>query len=129
MPESKELEVKFTDIKTITQDTSIEEVSPVASSGDDIELIVRQAARKYGINEDYFVKIARCESTLNPQAVNKNYFENGHPSGLFQHLSGYWPARAAHHGYGGSSVFDAEANANVTAAMFAAGQSYMWECN
>lgn len=89
---------------------------------------MRQAARKHGINEDYFVKIARCESTLNPNAVNYSYSENGNPSGLFQHLSGYWPARAAKYGYAGASVFDATANANVTAAMFAAGQSKLWEC-
>lgn len=99
---------------------------PVAPAGS-IEDIVRQAARKYGINEDYFVRVARCESTLNPNAVNHNYYENGNPSGLFQHLSGYYPARAAKYGYS-QDVFDAYSNANVTAAMFADGQSGLWEC-
>lgn len=93
-----------------------------------VEQIVRNAARKYGIDENYFVHIARCESGLNPNAVNYNYNENGYPSGLFQHLSGYWPARAALYGYAGASVFDATANANVTAQMFAAGQQGLWEC-
>lgn len=93
-----------------------------------IEQIVREAARKYGIDENYFVSIANCESTMNPQAVNYNYFENGHPSGLFQHISGYWPARAAKYGYAGASVFDAVANANVTAQMFRDGASNLWEC-
>lgn len=95
----------------------------------DTESIVRAAARRYGLNEDHFVRIAMCESTMNPQAVNTSYYENGNPSGLFQHLSGYWPARAAKYGYEGSSVFDATANANVTAAMWAEGQSYLWECS
>lgn len=99
-----------------------------ASSGSDIETIVRHAARKYGLNEDHFVGIAKCESGLNPNAVNYGYNENGYPSGLFQHLSGYWPNRAAKHGYAGASVFDAEANANVTAAMFAEGSQGLWEC-
>ena len=94
----------------------------------DIESIVRAAARAHGIDEDYFVRIARCESTLNPNAVNYNYNENGYPSGLYQHLSGYWPARAAKYGYAGASVFDATANANVTAAMWAEGSSNLWEC-
>lgn len=94
-----------------------------------IEAIVREAARKYGINEEHFVKIARCESTMDPNAVNYGYNENGHPSGLFQHISGYWPARAAKYGYAGASVFDAVANANVTAGMFRDGSKGLWECN
>jgi D-Tyr-tRNAtyr deacylase len=92
-----------------------------------VEQIVRDAATKHGIDPDYFVRIAMCESTMNPSAVNYSYAENGNPSGLFQHLSGYWPARAAAHGYAGASVFDAVANANVTASMWASG-SHLWEC-
>lgn len=94
----------------------------------DIEQIIRTAANKYGIGEDYFVQIARCESTLNPLAVNYNYYENGHPSGLFQHISGYWPSRAEKYGYAGASVFDPVANANVTAQMFRDGHQGLWEC-
>jgi len=100
---------------------------PKPSAGS-VEQIVRNAARKYGINEEHFVKIAKCESTLNPNAVNKNYYENGHPSGLFQHLSGYWSKRAATYGHAGASVFDPVANAEVTAQMFRDGQSNLWEC-
>lgn len=89
---------------------------------------MRQAARKHGIDEEHFVAIAQCESSMNPNAVNYGYNENGYPSGLFQHLSGYWPARAAKYGYSGASVTDPVANANVTAAMFAEGQQGLWEC-
>lgn len=103
-------------------------IAQPASSGNSIEENVRQAARSHGIDENYFVRIAVCESTLNPAAVNKNYYENGNPSGLFQHISGYWPARAEKYGYAGASVFDAVANANVTAAMFAEGHTNLWEC-
>lgn len=93
-----------------------------------VEQIVREAARRHGLNEEHFVSIAMCESTMRPDAVNYAYYDNGHPSGLFQHISGYWPARAAQHGYAGASVFDPVANANVTAAMWSDGLSYMWEC-
>lgn len=93
-----------------------------------VESIVRSAAQKYGIDESYFIGIAICESTLDPTRVNKGYFENGHPSGLFQHLSGYWPARAAKYGHIGASVFDPKANAEVTAQMFRDGLQYLWEC-
>ncbi|MDI3211780.1 transglycosylase SLT domain-containing protein [Arthrobacter sp. AL12] len=93
-----------------------------------VEEIVREAARKFGLDENHFVSIAMCESTMNPAAINYGYSENGNPSGLFQHLSGYWPARAAKYGYPGASVFDATANANVTAGMFRDGASKLWEC-
>lgn len=92
-----------------------------------VEQIVRAAAIKHGLDPDWFVRLAMCESTMTPTAVNTSYYENGHPSGLFQHLSGYWPARAEAHGYAGASVFDPVANANVTAAMWATG-SHLWEC-
>jgi soluble lytic murein transglycosylase-like protein len=100
--------------------------SPQATGN--VEQIVRAAARRYGLDENYFVKIAMCESTMNPGAVNYGYSENGNPSGLFQHLSGYWPARAARYGFAGASVFDTTANAHVTAGMWADGLSYLWEC-
>jgi soluble lytic murein transglycosylase-like protein len=93
-----------------------------------VEQIVREAARKYGVDENHLVHIARCESSMNPNAVNYGYNENGYPSGLYQHLSGYWPARAAKYGYAGASVFDPVANANVTAGMFRDGASNLWEC-
>lgn len=100
-----------------------EEVQAVGS----VEQIVREAARRYGVDEDYLVHIAQCESSMNPNVVNYNYYENGNPSGLFQHLSGYFPARAEKYGYS-TDVFDPYANANVTAAMFADGLQSLWEC-
>lgn len=93
-----------------------------------IEQIVRQAALKYGVDPDYLVRIARCESGMNSSSVNYSYYENGNPSGLFQHISGYYPARAIKYGYS-TDVFDAYSNANVTAAMFRDGLQGLWECH
>lgn len=107
--------------------TTVSATIPPTPSGD-VETIVRQAARKYGVDENYLVKIARCESGLNPNSVNRNYYENGNPSGLFQHISGYWPARAAKYGWSGASVFHAQAQAEVTAQMFRDGLQHLWEC-
>ena len=98
-----------------------------ASTNGNIESIIRSAATKHGLNPDWFVRLAQCESGLNPNIVNYNYYDNGHPSGLFQHISGYYPARAAKYGYS-SNVFDAYSNANVTAAMFRDGLQGLWEC-
>lgn len=119
--------------KKVTVPTKEDATPPAAvkqQPATNTEQIVREAARNHGINEDYFVKIAICESTLDPNAVNYNYAEipGHHPSGLFQHLSNYWDARAAEHGYAGASVFDPVANANVTAAMWSKGASNLWEC-
>lgn len=71
--------------------------------------------------------MAVCESNLTSSSVNYNYYENGHPSGLFQHISGYYPARALKYGYS-TDVFDPYSNANVTAAMLADGLAYLWAC-
>ncbi len=93
-------------------------ISPATATG----------ANKYGIDPQRALRIAECESGFNPAAVNLGYSENGNPSGLFQHLSGYWPARAAKYGYAGSSVFDAVANANVTMGMWRDGGAGQWAC-
>lgn len=118
-------EIKVSDIanKEFKQPT----VAPV-SAGGDVQAIIIAAANKYGIDPQRALRIAKCESGFNPNAVNYGYAENGNPSGLFQHLSGYWPARAAKYGYAGASVFDPVANANVTMGMWRDGGSGAWEC-
>lgn len=67
---------------------------------------------------------------MNPHAINYNYSENGrdYPAGIFQHLQNYWPARATKYGWQGASIFNAQANAEVTAQMFRDGMAYLWQC-
>lgn len=100
----------------------------VAPSGT-IEDIVRLAALKYGLEPSYLLRIAKCESRFNPNAVNKNYTAGGgHPSGLFQFIPSTWTRMSLQAGYAGSSVFDATANANVAAWAFSHGRASEWEC-
>ncbi|MBP1235205.1 acetylornithine deacetylase/succinyl-diaminopimelate desuccinylase-like protein [Arthrobacter sp. PvP102] len=91
-----ELPVEAEEPKTVAEPLIVAEqpqpASPEASGS--VEQIVRAAARKFGLDENYSVGSAMCKSTMNPNAVNYGNSENGNPSGLFQHLSGYWPARA-----------------------------------
>lgn len=99
-----------------------------AMSGGDIESIVRQAARKYGLDEDHFVQVAKCESGLTPSSINHNYYAGGgNPSGLFQFLPETWNRMSSQSGVGGD-VFNATANANVAAWAWANGHSGEWEC-
>ncbi len=100
------------------------------SYGGDIRGIIIAAANAHGISADMMLRIAQCESGMNPNARNTNYYAPGYgnPVGLFQHVEGYWPARASKYGYPGASVFDPVANANVTAAMMRAEGTSAWEC-
>lgn len=114
--------------KPLVQPRAIPKPIPASNSGDVVSIITK-AAVKYGIDPARAIRIANCESGYNPNAVNYNYNENGYPSGLYQHISGYWSARAEKYGYAGASVFDPVANANVTMAMWAEGLSHLWECS
>lgn len=51
-----------------------------------IEQKIRLASREAGIDEETAVRIAKCESTLNPLAKNKN----SSASGLYQWTIGSW---------------------------------------
>lgn len=106
----------------------ITNTSTASAASGDIITIITNAANKYGIDPAYAIQIARCESSLNPASVNYNYYENGNPSGLYQHISGYWQARAAKYGHAGASVFDPVANAEVTMGMWRDGSKNLWAC-
>lgn len=107
---------------------SVTNTQTASASSGNIQQIIVDAANRYGVDPNRALRIAKCESGFNPNAVNYGYYENGHPSGLFQHISGYWGARAAKYGYAGASVFDPVANANVTMGMWRDGQAGLWEC-
>lgn len=123
----KQVVAKATEVSTQTV------AEPKASSGGSVESIVRHAASKNGVDEEYFLKIAKCESTLRPDAVNPqpviiNGVNYGHAKGVFQFLDSTWQRMSGQAGYAGASVFDVEANINVAAWAFAHGHQDEWEC-
>lgn len=69
------------------------------------------------------VRVATCESGLNPRATN------GSHDGLFQQADAYWSGRSAQYGQAGRSAFDPWANAVVSAGMVrdTGGWSH-WSC-
>lgn len=90
----------------------------------DIESVIRAAAAAWGADPSQLLRVAWCESRDNPYAVNAR----SGAAGLFQFMPATWAANSVRAGYGGASVFDAVANANVAAYMFSHGQAAQWSC-
>lgn len=87
-------------------------------SEEEIVKIITEAARAYGQNPNAMVRVARCESGLNPNAVGGQYY------GLFQFL----PSTFAATPYGDGDIFDPVANANAAAWMWQQGRKGEWVC-
>jgi hypothetical protein len=114
--------------------SSIEIVTPVAEVRRvgtkpppvpaDIESMIRAAAAAWGADASQLLRVAWCESRYNPSAVNAR----SGASGLFQFMPRTWAANSVRAGYGGASVFDPLASANVAAYMFRNGQAAQWSC-
>ena len=97
---------------------------PAPPAPAEIAAIIRAAAAKYGVDADQLLRVAYCESRYDPSAYNGILGA----SGLFQIIPGTWAANSPRAGYGGTSVWDPVANANVAAWMFSRGQAYQWAC-
>ncbi len=114
--------------------TSLEIVTPVAEvrrigtkpapGPADIESVIRAAAAAWGADPNQLLRVAWCESRYNPYAINAR----SGAAGLFQFMPATWVANSARAGYGGASVFDPSASANVAAYMFRNGQAWQWAC-
>jgi hypothetical protein len=89
--------------------------SPSGSYSGSITEIIYAAAADYGVDGDYLLSIAECESGLDPQAYNSGGYH-----GLFQYDDGTWAT------YGNGDIWDPVAQAQTTAKLIAAGQSSRW---
>jgi hypothetical protein len=83
-----------------------------------IEAIIQAAADANGVSYPWMLKIARCESGLNPHAYNPS----GPYYGLYQFLQSTFRAN------GGTDIWDPVQQANITARMLAHGQAHQWGC-
>jgi hypothetical protein len=79
-------------------------------------------ANQYGVDANKAIRIAQCESGLNPLAKS----QNGLYAGLYQQSLEYWPSRAESVGLPGASIFDAEANIKVSIYMMAKDGFFHW---
>jgi soluble lytic murein transglycosylase-like protein len=66
------------------------------------------------------LRVARCESNLDPSAYNPR----SGASGLFQFLPGTWRTTP----FAGNSIFDPWASANAAAWMWSVGRRGEWSC-
>lgn len=93
-------------------------VATVPASKGSIVAIIEAAAARWGVSGTWMVSIARCESGLNPRAVNPS----GPYDGLFQFLPSTFYAN------GGTNIWDPTDQSNITAKMLAHGQAHQWSC-
>lgn len=83
-----------------------------------IAAIIRAAAARYGADPNQLLRVAMCESGLNPNSYNAR----SGASGLFQ----FKPA--TFYGHGGHNLWDPVDQANIAAKMFSQGLYYEWAC-
>ena len=93
-------------------------IAAAAVNPNSVIAIIEAAAARWGVSGAWMVKIARCESGLRPTAYNPG----GPYIGLFQFL------RSTFSHNGGTNIYDAADQANITAKMLAHGQAYQWSC-
>ncbi len=94
--------------------------APVQSGG--VNGAIATASARWGVSYGWLVRVATCESGLNPSAYNPSG-----ASGLFQFMPGTYWLYASRIGET-RSYWDAYGAANVAAYMFSIGQSYQWTC-
>lgn len=92
----------------------------VRHSEQEILNFIAKAADEYGQPENAMVRVARCESVLDPCAVN----HSGPYYGLFQFLKSTWKTTP----YGDRDIFDPEAQSLATAWMWKQGRRNEWVC-
>lgn len=89
-------------------------------SQDQIIQIIYAAADRYGQPREDMLRVARCESVLDPNAVNAS----GGSYGLFQFIPSTWATTP----YAGDDIFDAYASANAAGWMWQQGRRNEWVC-
>ena len=90
-----------------------------------LKRLIRCAARRWDVagGPDKAVRVARCESRLDPRAYN-----SGGYAGVYQQAVRYWPSRATNYGFRDYSVFNGRANVMVSVRMAHRGGWGPWAC-
>ena len=86
----------------------------------EIRRYIRRAARKYGQSRKAMIRVARCESNLDPCAYNGS----GPYYGLYQYLKSTWKETPYHN----HDIYDPKAQALATGWMWKQGRKNEWSC-
>jgi len=84
--------------------------------------MIRGLSRRYGVDAGTAIRVAKCESGMNPRAYSPPY------AGVYQQSTRYWGRRAANYGHKGASPFEAYANVDVSLKMARAQGWRHWGC-
>lgn len=98
----------------------------VEENNETVEESIRRIAKEENFKwPDYLVKLAKCESSLNPKAVNihGNKPSTSKDRGLFQ-LNDYW-----HKHVSDSQAFDIDFSTRYTIKLINEGKQGLWVCN
>ena len=89
-------------------------------SADELIQVIYAAADAYGQPREDMLRVAKCESVLDPYNVNSS----SGASGLFQFMPGTWLTTP----FADQDIFDPVANANAAAWMWSVGRRNEWVC-
>ena len=88
-----------------------------------VQQIIRAAFAPLGpAAQQWALRVAKCESSYNPNAVNRS----SHASGLFQFIPSTWASTPQ--AKAGKSVFDPVANAQAAAWLYKRAGPRPWVC-
>ena len=94
---------------------------PPSASGGSIQQIILDAFAPLGAGaQQWALRVAKCESGYNPNAVNRG----SGASGLFQFMPATWASMPQ----GGQSVFNPVANAQAAAVLYQRSGPNQWSC-
>jgi uncharacterized protein YgiM (DUF1202 family) len=93
---------------------------PTTWSRAELKAIIFEAADRYGQPREDMLRVARCESNMEPSAVNRH----GGSYGLFQFKPGTWLSTP----FAEYDIFDPRASANAAAWMWSVGRRREWVC-
>ena len=91
----------------------------------EVKRVIRQAAARWGLSAQKMLRVAECESGLNPraQSPSRKYV------GLYQFERASWETRARWAGYEGRPWWDPVANANTAGWLVTEGGGWgHWTC-
>jgi len=104
-------------------------VKPKPKPQGSVQQMIIESASKYGVSADKLLRIAKCESGFNPNAINRGYTAGGgHPTGLFQYLPETWTRYQRKLGVSGWNIYNPKHQADLTAFAFSIGGAGEWEC-